>query len=256
MQLISWNVNGLRAVHGKAALHPLLRERRPDALLLQETKAHFDSLPGELQDAPGYRLRMHAAVRKGYSGVAIYTREEPDEWFEGLGDPSFDAEGRVLGARFGDVVVLSVYFPNSQAAGARIEYRLAFGAALSRHLAELRGRGYHVALAGDFNVAHEPIDIARPKQNENNPGYLPAEREWMTGFLAMGYVDTWRRHNPDVAGVYSWWSYRFGARAKNIGWRLDYFCVDEELWERVGATGILTDVTGSDHCPIELTLTG
>lgn len=255
MKLISWNVNGLRAVHGKGLFLPLLSSGSPDVLLLQETKCHLESLPGDLQDVPGYHVRVHPAKRKGYSGVAIYSTEEPDEWIEGIGAEEFDAEGRVLGARFGDVVALSAYFPNSQAAGARLDFRLAFGAALRRRLLEFIEAGYHVALGGDYNVAHHPIDIARPKSNEKNPGYLPAEREWMTEFLASGYVDTWRNAHPDLTEVYSWWSYRYGARAKNIGWRLDYFCVDEALLPRVRSASILTEALGSDHCPIVLELT-
>jgi exodeoxyribonuclease-3 len=254
MKLISWNVNGLRAVHGKDLFLPLLEAESPDVLLVQETKAALENLPDALVDVPGYQLRVHAARRKGYSGVAMYIKSEPDEWVEGLGESEFDDEGRLLGARFGDVVVLSAYFPNSQAQGRRIDFRLKFSAALCAHLAGLREKGYHVALGGDYNVAHAPIDIARPKQNEKNPGYLPAEREWMTEFLESGYVDTWRRHNPELADVYSWWSYRFSARDKNIGWRLDYFCVDEELYPRVESAEILTDVRGSDHCPVSLTL--
>jgi exodeoxyribonuclease III len=254
MKWISWNVNGLRAVHGKGLLLPLLHSESPDVLLVQETKAMVDDLPPDLVDVPGYHLKLHSAKRKGYSGVAIYARDEPDEWIEGLGDAEFDDEGRVLGARFGEIVVTSAYFPNSQKAGQRLDYRLRFGAALRARFDELRGRGYHIALGGDYNVAHEPIDIARPKPNEKNPGYLPAEREWMTEFLASGYIDTWRRANPGLADVYSWWSYRFSARDKNIGWRLDYFCVDEELYPRVRSAAILTDVRGSDHCPVSLTL--
>ncbi|MCA8954645.1 MAG: exodeoxyribonuclease III [Planctomycetes bacterium] len=250
MHVISWNVNGLRALHGKGGFLPVLRELAPDVLLLQETKTHLGALPGDLQDVPGYHLRMHSAQRNGYSGVAIYCREEPDEWCVGLGDDAFDSEGRVLGARFGDRWVVSAYFPNSQAEGARLAYRLAFGEALLAWLQDRQGGGHHVVLGGDFNVAHRPIDLARPKANEKNPGYLPAEREWMTEFLASGYVDTWRRMHPELAEVYSWWSYRYAARDKNIGWRLDYLCVDEPLWPRVEETAIHTEVRGSDHCPV------
>jgi exodeoxyribonuclease-3 len=147
-----------------------------------------------------------------------------------------------------------VYFPNSQAEGKRIDYRLKFGAELRVFLGGLREQGHHVVLGGDYNVAHEPIDLARPKSNEKNPGYLPAERQWMSEFLAAGYIDTWRRQNPERADVYSWWSYRFAARGKNIGWRLDYVCVDESLYPRVGPARVLTDVMGSDHCPVGLTI--
>ena len=254
MKLISFNVNGLRAVHNKGELLPLLESERPHALLLQETKANLEHLPGELTDVPGYHLRVHAAKKRGYSGVAIYAAEEPDEWIEGIGDDAFDDEGRVLGARFGDVVALSAYFPNSQAKGARLEYRLAFGARLREFLQDLLERGYHVALGGDYNVAHESIDLARPKQNTQNPGFLPEERAWMGEFLASGFVDTRRRRNEGVEGGYSWWSYRTNARARNLGWRLDYFCVDEGLDARVREVGILDHVQGSDHCPVAVVL--
>ena len=253
MHLISWNVNGLRALHRKAGLVPFLEAHTPDVLMLQETKAGIEDLPDELKGVDGYQVRLFSATRKGYSGTGVYTRYDPDEWIEGIGDAEFDAEGRVLGARFGELVVLSAYFPNSQAAGARLPFRLKFGAALLRHLQGLRDRGLHVVLGGDFNVAHQEIDLARPKQNQNNPGFLPEERQWMSDFLAAGYVDTWRRAHPDTA-EYSWWSYRFQARQKNIGWRLDYLCVDSILSARVRRTGILGQVEGSDHCPVELEL--
>jgi exodeoxyribonuclease-3 len=255
MKVVSWNVNGLRAVHNKGVLLPLFAEHQPDVLLLQETKALYEQLPGPVQDVDGYQLRVHGAKRKGYSGVAVYTREEPDEWFEGLGDPEFDDEGRVLGVRFDDVVVFSAYFPNSQAEGKRIQYRLAFGEAMCKFLTKLSKDGLHVVLTGDFNVSHFPIDLARPKPNEKNPGYLPEEREWMTQFLDAGYVDTWRRANPELADVYTWWSYRANARANNVGWRLDYCCVNEALWPRVSNPRIYGDVLGSDHCPVGIDVT-
>ena len=255
MKVVSWNVNGLRAVQNKGVLLPLFAEHQPDVLLLQETKALYEQLPGPVQDVDGYQLRVHGAKRKGYSGVAVYTREEPDEWFEGLGDPEFDDEGRVLGVRFDDVVVFSAYFPNSQAEGKRIQYRLDFGEAMCKFLSKLGKDGLHVVLTGDFNVSHFPIDLARPKPNEKNPGYLPEEREWMTQFLDAGYVDTWRRANPELADVYTWWSYRANARANNVGWRLDYCCVNEALWPRVSNPRIYGDVLGSDHCPVGIDVT-
>ncbi len=253
MRLISWNVNGLRAVHKKAVLLPFLETHLPDVLLLQETKAQVEDLSDELQRVDGYQLKLFPATRKGYSGTGVYTRHAPDEWIEGIGESEFDREGRVLGARFGELVILSVYSPNSQAGGARLGYRMQFGAALLKYLRDLLDRGLHVVLGGDFNVAHEEIDLARPKQNQGNPGFLPEERRWMSDFLAAGFVDTWRSAHPEVV-EYSWWSYRFQARQKNIGWRLDYFLLDENLSGRVQHTGILTQVQGSDHCPVELDL--
>lgn len=252
MRILSWNVNGIRAIAGKG-FADWLRGSGADVVLLQETKAKPEQVPDELQDFEGRILRVHAAERPGYSGVAIYARTEPDEWITGVGDSTYDVEGRALFARFGDLVVGSAYFPNSQAKGVRIEYRLGYGAAMRAFLDRQRELGRHVVLGGDYNVAHEEIDLARPKQNVDNPGFLPAEREWMSGFLEGGYVDTWRRCHPGEVG-YSWWSYRGGSRARNVGWRLDYLCVDEDLWPRVRAADIQADVHGSDHCPVGLDL--
>ncbi len=251
MKIISWNVNGLRAVLKKGFLE-WVEEEDPDVLLLQEVKAHEADLPDELKDVPGYYVRFHSAQKKGYSSVAIYTRYEPDEWIDGIGVEEFDREGRVISARFGDVLVSSAYFPNSQGAGVRIDYRLGFGAALLEFLDGHRKKGRHIVLGGDFNVSHEEIDLARPKANVKNAGFLPEEREWLSGFLERGYVDSWRRLHPEEAGRYSWWSFRSGARSRNVGWRLDYLCVDEGLWPSVRRADILDQVMGSDHCPVLL----
>lgn len=252
MRLISWNVNGLRAGIKKGFL-PWLDAEQPDVLLLQETKACTADLPAELLVGSGYKMRYHSAQKRGYSGVGVLCREEPDAWVEGIGVPKYDCEGRVLGARFGDLLVISAYFPNSQQEGARLDYRLNFGRALRSFLKRQQTEGAQIVLAGDFNVAHQPIDLARPRQNESNPGYLPEERRWMDRFLAAGYLDTWRHQHPDEVG-YSWWSFRSGARAKNIGWRLDYICVQEDLSSRLCSSDILTEVMGSDHCPVVMEL--
>ncbi len=253
MKLLSWNVNGLRAAQRKGFLE-WMQDSAPDVLCLQEIKAREEDLPEALRQVPGYHACFHSAKKKGYSGVAIYARRQPDEWFVGMGEPEFDDEGRVLGARFGDLVVLSAYFPNSQQEGTRLDYRLRFGAAMRKFLRRLQKQGHHVALGGDFNVAHERIDIARPDQNMKSPGFLPEERQWMAEFLAAGYLDTWRLQNPETADVYSWWSYRAGSRQRNVGWRLDYFCVDQEFSGRLGAAEIVCDVLGSDHCPVGLSV--
>jgi exodeoxyribonuclease-3 len=254
MRCMSWNVNGLRAVLGKGFAQ-WLADTPLDVLCLQETRALPSDLPGDDFLPPGFTLRMFPAQKKGYSGVAIATRVPPDEWLEGLGVAEFDAEGRFLAARFGDLVIASAYFPNSQGVGLRLDYRLGFGAAVRAVLAAWRARGWRVALAGDFNVAHRAIDLARPRENEKQAGFLPEERAWMTDFLGDGFVDTWRREHPTEVG-YSWWSQRGGARARNVGWRLDYFCIDEALWPSVAATSLHPEVTGSDHCPVGLVLEG
>jgi exodeoxyribonuclease-3 len=251
MRITSWNVNGLRAVAKKGFLD-WVEEHDPDVLLLQETKAQEDALPEELREIPGYVSRFHSAEKKGYSGVAIYSRYDVEEWIVGLGDGEYDCEGRVLSARFGDVIVTSAYFPNSQDKGKRIDYKVGF---CQRMLEFLNGHvkaGRHIVLGGDYNIAHQPIDLARPKENEGNAGYLPEERAWMTEFLEAGYADVWRERNPERADIYSWWSYRTRARERNIGWRIDYLCVDAALRDQVRGAEVLMEVEGSDHCPVTL----
>ncbi|MBK8974449.1 MAG: exodeoxyribonuclease III [Planctomycetes bacterium] len=250
MRCVSWNVNGLRAVARRSGFAAWLARQRADLVMLQETKARLAELPAEVTGVDGFGVRVVHAQKKGYSGVAIYYRDEPDEWFEGLGEPEFDAEGRALFARYGKVVYGSAYFPNSQEGGRRLDYRLRFNARVHAFLDEQRARGRHVVLGGDYNVSHREIDLARPRENVGNPGFLPAERDWFDAFLASGYTDTFRRRHPELADAYTWWSYRAGARARNVGWRLDYFCVDDDLWPRVRGVGILADVHGSDHCPV------
>jgi exodeoxyribonuclease-3 len=252
MRLLSWNVNGLRAGIKKGFL-AWLESESPDVLLMQETKARAEDLPLEEFAARGYVSRFLSAERLGYSGVGILARREPDEWVEGIGVQKYDSEGRVLAARYGELLLISAYFPNSQHEGKRLPYRLNFGRAMHAYLRRQQEMGRKMVLSGDFNVAHRPIDLARPKQNEKNPGYLPEERGWMDRFLARGYLDTWRHQHPEEVG-YSWWSMRSGAREKNIGWRLDYFCVEEDLESRMVGSDILPEVTGSDHCPVVLEL--
>lgn len=254
MKLSCWNVNGLRAV-GRKGFAQWLDQSGADCCLLQETKALPSDLSADLTEVSDYRLRLHPAARRGYSGVGIYYRREPDEWIEGLGVKDFDDEGRALFARYDDLLIGSLYFPNSQAEGKRIDYRLGFGQALIEFCEQKRSEGLRPVLGGDYNVSHQEIDLARPKENVKNPGFLPAEREWMTDFLGRGYLDTWRRQHPDEIG-YSWWSYRAGARARNVGWRLDYFCVDEALADRVVSTSIEPETEGSDHCPVWIELSG
>lgn len=251
MRITSWNVNGLRAVAKKGFFEWLDRDD-PDLLLLQETKAQPAALPHDLAEPENWHVRYESAIKKGYSGTGIWSRYEPDEWIDGLGDAQFDDEGRVVGARFGDLVVLSTYFPNSQAAGKRLDYKSAFNETIARWVTTRREQGQHVLIGGDFNVAHCEIDLARPKENVNSAGFLPAEREWFGRFLEAGFVDTWRRHNPDVTDTYTWWSMRTRARDRNLGWRIDYFVCDEPFWGRVRATDIHSSVEGSDHCPIRI----
>jgi len=256
-RVISWNVNGIRAVEKKGFPQWLATER-PDFLCLQETKAKPEQLSAALLEATDvdgspYKAYWSSAKKPGYSGVAIYSKEEPLEVHE-LGVSDFDDEGRVLVAEMKDFAVISAYFPNSQDGGARLDYKLAFCAAMKEACDKMVAEGRHFVLCGDYNIAHKPIDLARPKENEENPGYLPEERDWMELFLSSGYADTFRRTHPGEEGAYTWWSYRMRARERNIGWRIDYHCVDEAFMSCVDSSFIRSEIEGSDHCPIELRL--
>lgn len=249
--IISWNVNGIRAVEKKGFVE-WLKTENPDILCVQETKARPEQLTENLRTIEGYHAYFSSAKKPGYSGTAIYTRRPPDTVTK-LNIPEFDDEGRVTIAHFGDLLVISAYFPNSQEAGARLPYKLAFCEALLAYCDANVKAGKNIVLCGDYNIAHKPIDLANPKANEHNPGYLPEERAFFTRFLEHGYLDTFRLFcaEPDH---YTWWSYRFHAREKNIGWRIDYACVNEALKNQIHSSEILNTVYGSDHCPIKLVL--
>ncbi len=257
IRIASWNVNGIRSAHGKGLLSWVASES-PDILCLQETKAHPDQLAKELlepsdRDGKPYRVFWASAKRRGYSGVALLSRKTPDS-VSFLGVPEYDDEGRVLAASFGSLTVVSAYFPNSQEAGARLGYKLGFCAAVRAFCDRIVARKGHVVVSGDYNIAHTPIDLARPRENEGNPGYLPEERAWMDEFTRAGYVDSFRALHPGEKNRYSWWSYRGRARENNVGWRIDYHCTDPGLRESMAAAYILPDVQGSDHCPVVLEL--
>jgi exodeoxyribonuclease-3 len=249
--IASWNVNGIRAAAGKGMLG-WLASTSPDIACIQETKAAPDQLAREIREPKGYLSLWESAQKRGYSGLGIYTKKEPLS-ITNLGVIEFDCEGRVQIARFKSVTVINAYFPNSQEAGARLGYKLKFCDALYNKCEELRRDGHNLVICGDYNIAHTPIDLANPKSNEKNPGYLPEERAWMSSFLAGGYVDTFRIFTGG-GGHYSWWSYRFHAREKDIGWRIDYHCVNKEFSSAVKQSVILKDIRGSDHCPVLVTL--
>ncbi len=251
MRIISWNVNGIRAAERKGFFE-WMEQDGPDILCLQETKAHKEQLSSRFLNPGDYDSYFFSAEKKGYSGVALYTRRPPLS-IGPLEAPDFDAEGRTLVADFGDFTLFNCYFPNSQEEGRRLDYKLAFNRALKERADALVQEGRNVVICGDFNVAHKPIDLARPQANEKNPGYLPEEREWMSEFLDGGYTDTFRAFHKEPE-QYSWWSYRAGARARNVGWRLDYFCVNDAFMDRVEDSLIHQEVMGSDHCPVELRL--
>jgi exodeoxyribonuclease-3 len=248
LRILSWNVNGLRAVHKKGFLE-WLRAEGPDILCLQETKAELGQLPEELIDVPGYRAHFASAERRGYSGVASYAKIAPREVRAGFGVKRFDAEGRTQILDYGDFQLYNVYFPNGKASPERLRYKMAFYRAFLKHVDGLRAKGEKLIICGDVNTAHKEIDLARPKENEGISGFLPEERAWIDKFLARGFVDTFRMFNGEP-GHYSWWDYKTRARERNVGWRLDYFFVSGNLRQNVRAAYILPEVMGSDHCPV------
>lgn len=249
LKLLCWNVNGLRGLE-KKGFAELVKDLDPDILAVQETKLQEDQVSDELKNIEGYRSFWHCAQRKGYSGVAVYSRIAPLSVRYGINDPAYDSEGRVLTLEFGDFFLINCYFPNAGEGLKRLDYKLAFNRVLLEFVQDLAAKK-SVVLCGDYNVAHREIDLKNPKSNEKNAGFTPEERSWMDSFLAAGFVDTFRMFN-DEPGHYTWWSYRFNARAKDIGWRIDYFCVDEKSRRRVQGAAILKDVMGSDHCPVQL----
>lgn len=240
MKIVAWNVNGIRSALNKGLLD-LVNSRKYDVIMLQEVKS--DSVPLGFDES--YTAYLNPSKkRKGYSGTLTLTRVKPLSVSYGMGDSRFDDEGRVIAAEFERYFAVNAYFPNSQHGLTRLDYKLEFNSVFERFLQKL---GKPVVVGGDFNVAHEEIDIARPKDNENNAGFTRQEREWMTHFLSLGYVDTFRMFMKE-GGHYTWWTYRFNARERNIGWRIDYIIVSEGL--KVKEAGIIYDVRGSDHAPV------
>ncbi len=249
MKLISWNVNGLRAAMGKGFMDTFA-QLDADAFCLNETKLQ----PGQIElDLPGYHQYWNSAEKKGYSGVAVFARQEPLSVRYGIGVDEFDHEGRVLTLEMPQFYLVSCYTPNSQDGLKRLEYRMRWEDAFLSYLKSLE-REKPVVLCGDLNVAHQEIDIKNPKSNRMNAGFTDQEREKMTRLLNAGFVDTFRALHPDETGAYSWWSYRFHARENNAGWRIDYFIVSESLREHVREAAIHPEIFGSDHCPVELVL--
>ena len=248
MRLISWNVNGIRAVHKKGFLE-WFESEQPDVLCLQETKAHESQLPTALRQVEGYGAWFSTPERKGYSGVGLYTRHEPRSVSFGLGVERFDSEGRTVVADFDDFVLLGIYFPNGKRSAERLRYKMEFYDAFLDYVGNLRQDGRNVVVCGDVNTAHKEIDLARPKENEKISGFLPKERAWMDIFLEQGYVDTFRRFNQEP-GNYSWWDQMTRARDRNVGWRIDYFFTDADFAPRLTDAFILPNVMGSDHCPV------
>ena len=249
MRLISWNVNGLRACVQKNFMEDF-RKLDADIFCLQETKLQEGQIDLKL---PGYNQYWNYAKKKGYSGTAVFTREEPLSVRMGIGVGEHDQEGRVITLEFAGFFLVTVYTPNAQNELKRLDYRMSWEDAFRGYLLSLKEKK-GVIVCGDMNVAHQEIDLKNPKANRKNAGFTDEERGKMTELLASGFTDSFRYFYPDAEGIYSWWSYRFQARAKNAGWRIDYFLVSEELKERMEGAAIHTDIMGSDHCPVELRL--
>jgi exodeoxyribonuclease-3 len=246
-KFISWNVNGWRSCARKG-LYEFISKWDPDVIAFQETK---------MQEAPempiqlaGYTLVWNPAGKKGYAGTAVLSREKPEKITKGIGAPEFDSEGRNITLEFRSFFFVNAYFPNSQHGLARLDFKARYNNALKKYLEKLSAKK-PVVLCGDFNVAHQEIDIARPKENEKNAGFTPEERSWMSEFISSGNVDTFRHLHPDAA-EYTWWSYRFNARARNIGWRIDYFTIPHSLLPKLKKAYILREVNASDHAPVAI----
>ena len=251
-RILCWNVNGIRAVRGKGFLEWLYRES-PDILCLQETKAQPEQLDKDLLEPQGYHTYWNHPERKGYSGVAVFCKEEPLNVAYDFGAVVLDLEGRVLVTEYPEFVLFNIYFPNGKRDQERLNYKMYFYDVFLDYADSLKAEGRKLIICGDFNTAHKEIDLARPKANETVSGFLPMEREWIDKFITHGYVDTFRRFNQEP-GQYTWWDFKSGARARNVGWRLDYFFVSENMLPAMAEAFIMPDVMGSDHCPVGIVI--
>lgn len=254
IKIISWNVNGIRAIEKKGKWADIVAEDA-DILCLQETKANPDQLSEAVLHPDGYESFFDfPKEKKGYSGVAIYTKVKPNDVQYLMGVPTLDNEGRLIAAYYDDFVLINVYFPNGGGGPERLTYKLDFYREFLKFIEKTRKKHKHIIFCGDVNTAHNEIDLARPKENEKNTGFLPIERAWLDEVVKRGYVDTFRHFYPDKAGAYTYWDMKTFARDRNVGWRIDYFFVSKETLPFVKATGIQDDFFGSDHCPIYIEL--
>ena len=243
----------MRAVHRKDGFLDFVKKRNPDILCLQETKASPDQLPDEIRAIEGYESYFSSSEKKkGYSGVAAYAKKKPARVERGMGIKKFDEEGRILALHYDDFTLFNVYFPNGGGGPERLQYKLDFYDAFLAHIETIRKKGVPIVFCGDVNTAHEEIDLARPKENETHTGFLPEERAWLDEVVAAGYVDVFRHFYPEKTGAYTYWDMKMRARDRNVGWRIDYFFVSSDLLPRVKGVKILSEVYGSDHCPIEM----
>jgi exodeoxyribonuclease-3 len=254
MKIISWNVNGIRALHRKGNFQWLLKQS-PDIFCLQEVKAEPDQLIDEIRRIGGYFAYFaYSKGKKGYSGVAVYTKQEPEKVDFGIGLPEFDDEGRILVVHYKDFVLFNVYFPNGGGGPVRLDYKLRFYDAFLDYIEKLRKTGKKIIFCGDVNTAHEAIDLARPKENEEHTGFLPEERAWLDEVVNAGYVDVYRHFYPTKTGAYTYWDQKSAARERNVGWRIDYFFVSANVLKDIRGITIHEKILGSDHCPLELEL--
>jgi len=253
LSLATWNVNGIRACVQKGFCE-VATTLKADLLCLQEVRAKEGQLPGELEALKGVSGHWFLAQRPGYSGVGCLCRKAPVDVVEGIGVEEYDVEGRTQQIVFEDLVVINSYVPNGGRDLSRVDYKLAYHEHLLRVSQVWRAKGKGIVLTGDWNTCHQPIDLARPKANEKNTGFLPEERAWIDRMIQEGYIDTFRAEHPNLEGAYSWWSQRGGAREKNVGWRLDYFLVSRELAPRCKMNRIHHGLLGSDHCPVSLVI--
>jgi exodeoxyribonuclease-3 len=252
VRIISWNVNGFRAIY-KKGFKDWLHKEKPDILCLQETKAEEVQIEKQLAEIEGYRWFFCSGVKKGYSGTAIFSKEKPLSVSRAMGHEAFDCEGRILVAEYPSFVLFNIYFPNGKSGPERLKYKMDFYEHFLKHVSKLKAKGKSVVICGDVNTAHKEIDLARPKENSDISGFLPEEREWMDRFVKAGFLDTFRMFHPEPQ-QYTWWDMKSGARARNVGWRIDYFFVSDNLKAKVKEAFILPEVMGSDHCPIGLIL--
>lgn len=247
-KIISYNVNGIRAALKKDWLD-WVKSVNPDIICLQETKASPDQLDLEIFEEAGYRSYWFSAQKKGYSSVAILSKTKPDHIEYGCGIEKYDSEGRIIRADYGDFSILSCYFPSGSSGDERQEFKMEYLADFQNYIDELKKTRPHILISGDVNICHEPIDIHNPVSNKNSSGFLPEERAWMTNFLNKGFIDTFRHLNKEPHN-YTWWTYRFNARKKNLGWRIDYHLISENLLPKLNSADILSEAVHSDHCPI------
>jgi exodeoxyribonuclease III len=247
-RILSCNVNGLRAIHKKGFIE-WLEQDRPDILFIQETKSKEDQIPEPVKNVPGYHMYFHSGDKKGYGGVGLFTMKEPISVKYSLEIDGFDDEGRAIVADYGSFILYNVYFPNGKASEERLLYKLKFYDRFLELIDRQKAAGRKIVICGDVNTAHTELDIARPKQNEKISGFLPEERAWIDKVVAHGFLDTFRLFNKE-GGNYSWWDLKTKARERNVGWRIDYFFVSDNLRDRIKSAFIIKDVAGSDHCPV------